>query len=423
MIPRDAGERRDPVFEILLINILFLILPVLAYVIFFDNRRDTHFNIYSIIFSTFSMILCMVYPIHLQMGFIFDLRYIPFLIIALYGGYKMVLPLYIVLNIYRFIIGGEGTLQSLLFSTTIFLLVPWISKKFAKYNAQKRILVGISAAVFTMGLYLVTLSTFFDEITQAFWILVFYSMTTHIIVITINIMMIEKVISNIKNREKFLHTERLHVMSELSASVSHEIRNPLTVTKGFLQLLKESDSTTADDKIYLDYSLNELERAEKILNDFLAFAKPQSENMVYSNLEEEVEYVINILMPYARMNQVDIQSQFTNSLRKKYDKNQMQQCLINIMKNGIESMKETGGILSISVSEENRNIVMKIKDNGNGMTNDEISQLGKPYYSTKTEGTGLGMLMVYGTISQVKGQIEVESKKRKGTTFTITLPV
>lgn len=332
------------------------------------------------------------------------------------------LPLFIILNVYRFIIGGDGVIQSMLFSTTIFLIIPIVNAKFLKYNTQKRLIIGVAAALFTMGLYLLTLSTFFDELTNEFWQLAFYSITTHVFVILLNMLMIEKVISNIKNRESFLHIERMHVMSELSASVYHEIRNPLTVTNGFLQLLKDSKTISSDEKIYIDYSLKELERAEKIVSDFLAYGKPQSENMVYSNLKEEVVYVKNILTSYAKMNQVEIDCHFTNTLETKYDKNQMQQCLINLFKNAIEAMKDMGGTLYIDVSEQEDNIVFLIRDEGIGMTNEEILQLGKPYYSTKKEGTGLGMLMVYGTISKLKGSIDVDSNKGQGTTFTITIP-
>jgi two-component system, sporulation sensor kinase B len=365
----------------------------------------------------------MVYPIQLQIGFIFDLRYIPFIIVALYGGYIKVLPLFIILNVYRFIIGGDGVIQSLLFSSAILLIIPFLHGKFIKFNSHKRIVTAVAAALFTMTLYLTTLSTFFEELTYEFWELSFYSLTTHVFVIILNMLMIEKVILNIKNRESFLHIERMHVMSELSASVSHEIRNPLTVTNGFLQLLKNSNTISEDEKVYVDYSLKELERAEKIVSDFLAYGKPQSENMVYSNLKEEVVYVKNILTPYAKMNLVNIDCYFNNTLLIKYDKNQMQQCLINLFKNGIEAMKDMGGTLCIDVSEQERNIVILIKDEGVGMMKDEVLQLGKPYYSTKKEGTGLGLLMVYGMISKVNGSIEVDSKKGIGTTFTITIPV
>lgn len=409
--------------ETLLLNILFLIFPVILFVIFFENSRKTFKDSFLVVFSSIAMILCMVYPIHLQIGFIFDLRYIPFIIVALYGGYKKVFPLFIVLNVYRFIIGGDGVIQSMLFSTAIFLVIPLLHRMFIKSNSQKRIAIGVAAALFTMTLYFTTLSTFFEELPREFWELTVYSVVTHVSVIILNMLMIEKVILNIKNRESFLHIERMHVMSELSASVSHEIRNPLTVTNGFLQLLKDSKTISEDEKVYVDYSLKELERAEKIVSDFLAYGKPQSENMVYSDLKEEVVYVKNILTPYAKMNLVKIDCRFNNTLHTKYDKNQMQQCLINLFKNGIEAMKDMGGTLSIDISEQDRNILIVIKDEGTGMMQDEVLQLGKPYYSTKKEGTGLGMLMVYGMISKLKGTIEVDSMKGEGTTFTITIPV
>jgi two-component system sporulation sensor kinase B len=97
--------------------------------------------------------------------------------------------------------------------------------------------------------------------------------------------------------------------------------------------------------------------------------------------------------------------------------------LINLYKNGIESMEEDGGILYVDVSEQKNCIMIKITDTGIGMTDEETSRLGKPYYSTKKQGTGLGMLMVYSTIHKLRGHIDVDSKKGKGTSFTITLPV
>ncbi|WP_244864670.1 ATP-binding protein [Paenibacillus sp. J23TS9] len=235
--------------------------------------------------------------------------------------------------------------------------------------------------------------------------------------------LIEKIITNIKNRDRIMQSERLNVVSELAASVSHEIRNPLTVTSGFLQLLNRSKTLTREEKEYVGLSLQELRRAEKIVSDYLSFAKPQSENMVYSNMSAELEYTKNIIMPYASIHEVEVKFSFNNSLNTHYDRNQIQQCFINLYKNGIEAMKEKGGgTLFIDVSERKQNIVIRIQDTGIGMTREEISRLGKPYYSTKEEGTGLGMLMVYSTINKVKGSIEVESEKGKGTTFLITIP-
>lgn len=369
------------------------------------------------------MVLCMAFPIKLQIGFIFDLRYIPFLIIALFGGYKYSFTLYFVLNIYRFMIGGPGTFQSFLFSTVIFSLVPLLSKKFIQQNAKKRIISAIVVAVLTMVFYLSTLATFLPVLNMEFWILTVNAVCTYALVMFVIMVLLEKIMNNNNARKSLLQSERLIVLSELSASVSHEIRNPLTVTNGFLQLLSKSRTITMEERTYIEYALLELKRAEKIVSDFLAFAKPQSENMVNSNLKEETEYVKNIMTPFANMHQVDIQYTFNNTLTFKYDKNQIQQCLINLLKNAVEAMKENGGILLIVVSEQKNNVMIKIEDNGIGMNKEEVLQLGSPYYSTKKEGTGLGMLMVYSTISKVNGTIQVDSEKGKGTTFTILIPV
>jgi two-component system sporulation sensor kinase B len=364
----------------------------------------------------------MLFPIKLKMGFIFDLRYIPFLIVTLFGGYKYAFPIYVLLNVYRFIIGGEGTIQSLIFSTVIFILACIPHKKFVKQCPKNRIVTATLAAFITMVLYLSSVMFFLPSLDREYWDLTVSALITYVVFMIVIMILVEQILMNKKTRESFLHAEKLHVISELSASVSHEIRNPLTVTSGFLQLLKQSKTVSEQDKTYIDYSLSEVRRAEKIVNDFLAFAKPQSENMIESNLKDEAEYVRDIITPYANMHHVIIDFCFQNSLKFTYDKNQIQQCLINLYKNGIEAMKGKGGTLSIHVKEQKKDIIVMIKDEGVGMTREEISRLGSPYYSTKNEGTGLGMLMVYSTVNKVNGKIEVESEKGKGTTFTITIP-
>jgi two-component system sporulation sensor kinase B len=408
--------------ETLLVNFLFLLLPILIFLIFFENRPRYN-KTFLILLSSISMVLCMTFPIKLEIGFIFDLRYIPFIIVGLFGGYKIVFPLYLVLNVYRFYIGGDGIFLSLFFSTVIFILVSILSTKFIKLNSRKRILYAALVSSFMMALYLSILSLFFPTLNSEFWKITFNTLTIQVGGTIIIMILVEQITNNMKTREKLMNSERLNVISELSASVSHEIRNPLTVTNGFLQLLNKSKSITQEEKRYVEYSLQELKRAEKIVSDYLALAKPQSENMVYSNLKDETEYVKNVILPYANMHQVKVQFSFKNSLHTRYDKNQIQQCLINLYKNGIEAMKENGGTLNIDVSEKKKKIILKIKDTGIGMTKEEVLRLGKPFYSTKEEGSGLGMLMVYSTINKVEGKIVVESEKGKGTTFHITIPV
>lgn len=410
-------------FETLLLNFLFILFPVLIVVIFFENRANRYNNKILVFMSAVTMILCIAKPIKLEMGFIYDLRYVPFILVALFGGYRNVLPLYLILNVYRLYIGGAGIIPSFLFSTAVLLIVPFLSKWFIRQSANRRIVSATFIAALTMGIYLIILGVMKGTLDRQFWTLTFYALTTHVGVMSIIMILIEQIITNIRNRDRILQSERLNVVSELAASVSHEIRNPLTVTSGFLQLLNKSGNITSEEKGYVELSLQELNRAEKIVSDYLSFAKPQSGNMVYSNMLAEAEYTKNIIMPFASIHKVDVQFHFSNTLNTSYDKNQIQQCLINLYKNGIEAMKEKeGGTLTIQISENKQNIIISIRDTGVGMTKEEISRLGKPYYSTKEEGTGLGMLMVYSTVDKLKGDIEVKSEKGRGTTFLITIP-
>ncbi|TQR15568.1 sensor histidine kinase [Psychrobacillus soli] len=408
--------------ESFFVNILFIVLPMLLINVFFDMNERRYEKLFFLFFFALSMILCMNFPFVLEAGVIYDLRYIPFTIVALYGGYKGVFPLFVLLNIQRFIIGGEGAFQSFVLATVVFIVLPLMSKRFKAYHSKKRVIIGVYSAVIVVLVYLLALALFLGELTSEFWTLAFYALTIQASVMAINLILIEKMISNKKKREYILWAEQLHVMGELSASVSHELRNPLTATKGFLQLLATSETNTSKDQLYIDYSLKEVKQAEKILNDYLAFSKPQSEHMIYSDLKEEIQYVKDMLLPFATIHNVKIRFHFSNSLKKKYDQNQMKQCLLNLLNNGILSMKEKGGILSITVKEEGKNIIIRIADDGIGMTKDELRHLGKPYYSFRKDGTGLGMLMVYGTIVKLNGNIDVQSKVGEGTIFTIAIP-
>ena len=157
--------------ETLLLNFLFLLFPILIAVIFIENGL-TNFNKYLLmLLSSVTLIFCMAFPVKLELGYIVDLRYIPFIIVALFGGYKMAFPLYIILNAYRFFIGGDGIFQSLALSTMVLILVPLLSAKFLQQNSRWRIFYAICVTFLTMTYYFFTLSFKFLKLTSEFWVL------------------------------------------------------------------------------------------------------------------------------------------------------------------------------------------------------------------------------------------------------------
>ena len=213
------------------------------------------------------------------------------------------------------------------------------------------------------------------------------------------------------------------MVGHLAASISHEVRNPLTVSRGFIQLLSE-DISAQSRKEYAEIALMELDRATEVINDYLTFAKPTLEKEEKVNIHEEIQHAVNVITPLATMNGVQLslslleqEQYFTKGERKKF-----QQCLINILKNGIESM-EDGGNLRIEQGVTDNMIIIKIRDEGKGMTQEQINRLGEPYFTTKEKGTGLGMMVSYSIIKGMKGTIKVSSEYGKGTCFTLKLPI
>lgn len=215
-------------------------------------------------------------------------------------------------------------------------------------------------------------------------------------------------------------SEKMDIISELAASVAHEVRNPLQVTRGFLQLLDGKYSSSTD-KTYVKLALNELDRAAGIITDFLTFAKPGIEDVVTLNLALEFEQVENILQPLAHLNGGKLSLKIPEDLYTKGNSSKFKQAIVNIVKNSIEAFQEEGAV-DITARSNAEDVLISIRDNGEGMSDAEIARLGEPYFSNKTKGTGLGLMVTFRIIEAMKGTIQFKSQKGKGTEVLIRLP-
>jgi two-component system sporulation sensor kinase B len=229
---------------------------------------------------------------------------------------------------------------------------------------------------------------------------------------------------NMMKKELF-KAEKAQVVSHLAASFGHEVRNPMTVSRGFLQLLLEEDMPSKKRIEYAKTALKELDHAENIIRSYLTFAKPQFEKKEIFDFREEMNEFINILLPLANMNNVHIhlteQPESANRWNLEGERKLLHQCLLNICKNSIESMPK-GGDLSLQLFSSESLAGLHITDTGNGMTKEQITRLGEPYFSTKEKGTGLGMMVVYSIVKSMQGKIEITSELGKGTTVTLSFP-
>ncbi len=215
----------------------------------------------------------------------------------------------------------------------------------------------------------------------------------------------------------------MEIVSHLAASISHEVRNPLTVAKGFMQMFHEDLADDSKKRLW-GIAIQELDRATEIINDYLMFAKPAIENREMINIGHELQHAVSIVTQLANMNTVQIHLRLLND--EDYfvlgDRQKLQQCLINVLKNGIEAMPN-GGELQVLLRQHHSELQIDILDSGKGMTQEQINRLGEPYFTTKEKGTGLGMMVSFSIIKGMNGSINVTSEPQKGTCFSIKLPL
>ncbi|WP_106768620.1 sensor histidine kinase [Paenibacillus faecalis] len=233
----------------------------------------------------------------------------------------------------------------------------------------------------------------------------------------------EKLIKYSKELELFNNelqrSEKMEIISELAASVAHEVRNPLQVTRGFMQLLEEK--SRADQQEYLNLALEELDRASAIITDFLTFAKPELEQVTELNLSDELRHVTGILSPLANIGGGTISLEVPESIYILGNSSKFKQAMINLVKNSIEAL-DGEGTVKIWACTDKEQAVIRVRDNGIGMDMNEISRLGEPYFSNKTKGTGLGLMVTFRIIEAMKGSIHFISRKGIGTEVTIKIP-
>ncbi|MDQ6420061.1 ATP-binding protein [Paenibacillus sp. LHD-117] len=218
-------------------------------------------------------------------------------------------------------------------------------------------------------------------------------------------------------------SEKIEMISHLAASIAHEVRNPLQVTRGFLQLLTKK-AELEKDKNYITLAIDELDRASEIITDFLTFAKPDLGEVLHLNIAEEMQQIEAILAPLATMQGGIINVNVEDGLVVQGNSSKFKQALINIIKNSIEAFVDNGRIdITGYFDSEHQLIVINIKDNGEGMEEVDLKRLGEPYYSKKSKGTGLGLMVTYRIIEAMKGKIKFNSKRGVGTQVDITFQI
>ncbi|WP_163099893.1 sensor histidine kinase [Peribacillus alkalitolerans] len=412
-------------FQTFLLNTFFVFTFFFLYTKIIEKKLNPLINeLLIIIISGTSILLSMSFPIHLSEGNIFDMRQVPFIIGSLYGGRRVAISLFIILIGFRYHLDGSGfygaLLVNILLLITLWLIIPPFNKT---VNMKKRIYLATLASLLGLIFLVVLVFLFFSDIVNQRYLsflIPFFLVQSIAIILFVNF--IEKSKSNAAVAREIRKLEKLKTVTDMGASIAHEIRNPLTVTKGFIQLMRDPNLTDEEKKRYIDFAIGELDRAEHIISDYLTFAKPTLENIEILEMNKQLDYIIQIVNPYATMNNVQFEVQNEEDIYVAGEKQKLQQCMVNIIKNGIEAM-DSGGVIEITLKKINGVAQLIVRDSGVGMNEEQIERLGTPFYSTKDKGTGLGTMVIYSIVKAMRGEIKVESEVGKGTCFIINVPL
>jgi signal transduction histidine kinase len=213
--------------------------------------------------------------------------------------------------------------------------------------------------------------------------------------------------------------EKLAVVGQMAASIAHEIRNPLSALKGFTQLQFEKDKSEEN---FYPIMLNEIDRINLIVSDLLVLGKPSGASKTQVSIDEILKYVISIIEPQASRQNITIRTELGGPYPYIYcDENQLKQVFLNLIKNSVESMLD-GGNIYINAQFIKNQFFISIQDEGEGIPQEQIDKLGEPFYTTKPNGTGLGLMVTKKIVEEHKGKIEISSDPKKGTKINIILP-
>ncbi|MEB1807481.1 MAG: PAS domain-containing protein [Bacillaceae bacterium] len=225
-----------------------------------------------------------------------------------------------------------------------------------------------------------------------------------------------------KNAENLLKdSEILAALGQLAAGIAHEIRNPLTSLKGFLQLMDQDQSYNTT---YGTVMISEFERIESIVSELLLLARPQDVKYDFCNLSKIIEEVSILLETQANLKSIVLKTDTSTTLPEiRCVTNEIKQVIINVVKNAIEAISNGGQIHLSTEVEYNDTLKITISDTGDGIPKDRLKKIGQPFYTTKEKGTGLGLMVSLKIIENHGGKMYFESEIGKGTTVTIRLPI
>lgn len=214
---------------------------------------------------------------------------------------------------------------------------------------------------------------------------------------------------------------QLNTVGEIAAGIGHEIRNPMTTVKGFLQLMAKDDQFE-DFRTYLDLMMEELDRANAIISEFLSLAKNKLIDLRPCQLNKLIETIYPLLQADAMIGDHSIYLALEDIPELLLDEKEIRQLILNLVRNALEATPPGKGVLISTRREAEDKVTLQVSDQGQGIPDEIMEKLGTPFFTTKENGTGLGLAVCYGIAERHRAAIQIETGAG-GTTFLVHFPV
>ena len=399
----------------IILNIVLVLFPILVYFVYtcyiaVNNKKNKDIAFELLIFT--SLYLCLKYGNGINQNGLLLFSNIPILVAYLKRKDKLAvfLSLFTILYCYYTF---EINMIFIIIKHFSYFIIFYICKKKQIDNSSFIVLTSSFQAFFLSFIYYYNLEKI-GLIFNVVWLILIFLTSSIFILYLFETM--EK-LSNISISIKELEKDK-QIKNSLF-KLTHEIKNPLAVCKGYLEMINLENKDKS--KKYIEIIKQEIERSLLIMADFseLNKIKINKELVDINYLIEEIYNSLNLLT-----NSKNIKMTFTNKeeLYLNIDYNKIKQVLINIIKNSIESI-ENSGIIEINTYKKNKNFYIEIKDNGIGMDKETLERLKEMFFTTKKNGTGLGVALSNEIIKAHNGSLKYQSKVNEGTKVTIKLPL
>lgn len=399
----------------LVINGIVVVFPILVYTFFImyeENMKLEKSNIMLKISLFISMYLALYFKKYVDLNYQISCLILPIILSYLYNEGKVALILSTLLCLHSCFSLNYNIYTSIIF----FLLLYLAYKKYSKSNMSSKFLIN-SSIVLMLIYFVANLIISYNDIVMLDEIisLIMYSLIIYAINYGINES--KNIISLHMNLKEFEKEKNIKLNL---FKITHEIKNPLTVVNGYLSMFDVTDIEKS--KRYISILKNEVNRTLNLLSDFMEFTKIKVVKKE-CNFNDLISDVKEVLIPFFVKKNVSYSFCVQNNIIVNMDYNRIKQVIINVIKNAVEACRESNGMVTTTAFTEEDYLIIVVKDNGIGMDKFVLDNILVPFYTTKDNGTGLGVSLSKEILEAHSGTINYDSVKEKYTTCKITIPL